>query len=180
MKCVLSLLLILLSAGVFTLHAEIFDEYLEAYWSFDDSTATDNSGNGYHGIFKNEVYPVEGVDGNAAIWMQGHGMNSESGGHVLLSMIDFNNLKEFTITLWVKEHHMSYWHGGAYIFFGDATNGFLGIMNHFPIPDQDTTLFLKYVVGGEDWYNHFRHPFDYNDSSILSGQVFRACLTGKV
>lgn len=65
---------------------------LAAYWSFDDSTARDQSGNGYHGTIKNSPKPVEGVHGKGtAFRFQGKGyyiMNYESdtqiGDHILL------------------------------------------------------------------------------------------------
>jgi hypothetical protein len=58
-----------------------FDEYLYAYWSFEDSTANDHSGNGYHGTIMNNVWPVIGVNGRGtALHLEGYGENTDQGG----------------------------------------------------------------------------------------------------
>jgi len=65
-----------------------------------------------------------------AIKLTGQGSVGSSGGHVIIPFIDFSSMDSFSISLWVKEHGMSYSHGEAYIWFGDHSNGWIGI-SHF-------------------------------------------------
>ena len=112
-------------------------EDLIAYWSFDDGTARDFSGNGYDGTIVFHPKFIPGIKGKA-IWLQGRGYyapnnninESNMGDHVLLPYIDFYSLKEFTITMWVKEEGMSSPGGEGYIWFGHVQNKWLGLLNH--------------------------------------------------
>jgi len=79
---------------------------LVAYWSFDDGTATDNSGNGNNGTLQGEEVPstVEGVYGNA---LQFNGNN----------YIEIENLSEGLKQFPSREHSYSCW-----IYLDDVIN----------------------------------------------------------
>lgn len=131
-SCVAYLLLLLLIP-----HLSSSEEDLIAYWSFDDETANDHSGNGYHGTIVFTPNFVQGISGKA-IYFQGRGYYSRNdnitrqnmGDHVLLPNIDFEALKEFTISLWVKEDDMSSEGGEGYFWFGHVQEQWLGLLNH--------------------------------------------------
>ncbi len=109
-------------------HAALTDG-LVAYWSFDDCTAKDNSGNGNDGTVQNNVSCVGGAS-SKALHLQGGGSLDSSGGHVSLPSINFASMPSYSVCLWVNEESMSYSHGESYISFGDHTGGMLTIA-HF-------------------------------------------------
>ena len=101
------------------------EDGLVAYYPFNGN-AIDESGNGYDGTPSNSYSYVSG-NNNFAIRLQGIGNTGSIGGHVLIPMLDFNGMSEFSISLWVNEEGMSYNHGEAYIWYGDHTSGHIGI-----------------------------------------------------
>lgn len=79
------------------------DSNLEAYWSFDDNSATDNTGHGYNGTFVNSFsLPSTGAKGNG---MKFNGTNN---------WIDVGNKNLIvpgnatTITAWVKKSNQGF------------------------------------------------------------------------
>ncbi|MBI3260257.1 MAG: hypothetical protein HYZ54_12425 [Ignavibacteriae bacterium] len=79
------------------------DSSIVAYWSFDDNTATDNSGNGFNGTFVNSFsLPSTGAKGNG---MKFNGINN---------WIDVGNKNLIesghttTITAWVKKSNQGF------------------------------------------------------------------------
>jgi hypothetical protein len=136
-------------------------ENLIAYWSFDDSTARDFSGNGYDGIMMRNPKPVAGVfNKGLAMRFEGFGENSFLGSHILLPMINFANYPEFSVSLWVNEEGFSSWYGDAYIFFGDWTYGWLGITNHFNHKYYDGTLETNFTAGSVMHDHQITVPFN--------------------
>lgn len=134
---------------------------LIAYWSFDDSTAKDFSGNGLSGIMVNNPTPVVGVfNKGTALHFEGYGENTDKGSHILLPPIDFAVYPEFSVSLWVNEEGFSTWHGDAYIFFGDWTYGWLGITNHFNHKYYDGKLETNFTVGSIMHDHQITVPFD--------------------
>jgi hypothetical protein len=101
---------------------------LIAYWSFDDGTATDNSGNGNNATLMNNPTVIKGVVGNA-LRFNGYEGNGSSGSHVILPYINFNNMNEFTISLWGRYEGTLSSDGEYFIFFGDDMASSLGIGN---------------------------------------------------
>ncbi len=127
---------------------------LLAYWSFDDSTAHDNSGNGYHGTIMHSPKPIIGVDGyHTAFHFVGKedytSGNIGAGDHILLPSIDLTKYPEFTITMWVREQAITTESGEAYIWFGYVNYGWVGIdhcwQHSSPQPPSNTCL--NYSVG---------------------------------
>lgn len=140
---------------------------LIAYWSFEDSTARDFSGNDYHGVFVNNPLPVIGIKNGTGMRFNGKGYYiivgddiKKIGDHILLPRIDFVKIGAFTISLWVFEESMSHYHGDAYILFGNWNTGWLGISHAAPLPD--TTNYINFTVGSREVSNCLRVPFDFN------------------
>lgn len=125
------------------------EEHLKAFWSFEDSTARDFSGNEYHGKMMNTPTPALGHNGiGTSMRFEGYGENTSQGDHILLPRIPFEDYQEFTISMWVKEESFTHRHGEAYIFFGDIQNGCLGIQHHIKHPDiGQYEKFLQVGVG---------------------------------
>gem|GEM_PF-2138847 len=124
------------------------------YYPFDGKS-NDVSGNGYQGTIQGSPTYTKGVT-NQAIHLQGAGFTSTDGDHVLLPVIPFPS--EFTISLWVNEESMSDPDGEAYIFFGDARDGWLGI-GHF-------NDYVAFAVGDKTENTSAKAisvPFNYND-----------------
>ncbi|MFC2129818.1 LamG-like jellyroll fold domain-containing protein [Bacteroidota bacterium] len=137
------------------------DSTLVAWWHFDDSTANDHSGNGYHGTLMNTPVPIPGVNNQGtAFEFQGNGVNTPNGDHIILPFIDFSNYSEFTIMLWVKFYSTTCESGEAYIWFGDHTTGWLGIINHVRQPENDGILYVQFSVGSDLNYEQQIKPLE--------------------
>lgn len=67
------------------------------YWSFDDNTASDNSGNGYDGTINGDVFAVLGV-GSTAMYFDGSSDYIEVAGSSELEQTE-----ALTVTAWVKK-----------------------------------------------------------------------------
>lgn len=94
-----------------------------AYWSFEDSTSNDFSGNGYHGKIMNKPTPEIGVRGiGTSLHFKGFGVNSNLCDHIILPQITFEKLDEFTISMWVKEESVTNRGGEFYISFNNYIN----------------------------------------------------------
>ncbi len=156
-------------------NAIIPKEHLIAYWNFDDGTAMDQSGNNYNGIIRNFPKKIPGVNRiNKAFHFTGQGYESivdEEGKDTLrgdfieLPYIDFKNLNEFTITLWVKEIGLSMPnHGEAYIWFGNQATGWIGIdhCRQHSVPEPSFNVIINYTSGSKlkDTITPISVPFD--------------------
>ena len=119
---------------------------LLAYWSFDDGTAKDQTGNGYDGTLMNQPVSVDGKKGKGMKFLGGHPLN-DKGTHIILPKIPFNNFSEFSISLWVNDEVSSNEMGESYIFVGDHSDGGLYIMNSYLYPFNDNKLYLQFSVG---------------------------------
>ena len=128
----------------------IVDSTLIGWWHFDDSTANDHSGKGHHGTLMNNPRLVPGVNGKGyAYEFQGYGINTDLGSHIVLPMLDFKKMGEFSILLWAKHTGVTHEAGEAYIWFGDHVNGWLGIINHCRQPQYDGILYMQFSVGSD-------------------------------
>ncbi len=160
--CIVALTALLLS--FFSLQSQLPDTLLVAYWSFNDSTAKDHSGNNYHGTFMGKPKPVEGVKG-AGMRFVGS-LSPDDGDYMLLPMINFSALGEFTISFWVNEEEMidEGWGGGeAYVNWGNHSTGWIGIMNHYmQVPFYDSKLYLQASVGANYTSSNYNLYYKYN------------------
>ena len=128
-KSILFFVLIFLSAS--------FNSYGKriAYWSFDDSTAKDNSGSGYHGTMVNNPVPVIGVHGKGTAmsfigkeyYVPVSGNKSIIGSYIDLPNVNLGMYNSYTISLWVLDSSMSSFGGESYIILGDQTTAWDGI-----------------------------------------------------
>ena len=122
------------------------------HYTFDESNAFDVSGNGNSGTLKNNPQFVNGKKGLAARLI-GTSDLLGTGSHILIPDIYFKSFNGFTIALWVNEESLQYSAGEAYINWGNASTGWVGISN-FMKPPENTTLVLNYSVGCEA-YNYY-------------------------
>jgi hypothetical protein len=118
------------------------DRGILLHYSFDNDDATktrDTSGHDRHGSLHNAYEYVDGVRGKA---LRVTGKNStfgSSGGHIILPALDLSLLKEFTLSLWVKDETIPNPHGESYIFFGNDTDGCVSIGDYYQT--------LRFTVG---------------------------------
>jgi hypothetical protein len=152
-KTILLCLVAFLACSYFASAA--YDNLL-AYWSFDDGTARDVTGNGYDGIMVNNPTVVPGVVGNA-MHFQGKGYYipinddvAKIGSHILLSPINLHGLKEFSITMWVYHEGFSHSAGEAYFWFGHHHYGFLGIITTPFLGTPDPNYYVQMAVAGKN------------------------------
>ncbi|MDA3843885.1 MAG: T9SS type A sorting domain-containing protein [Candidatus Kapabacteria bacterium] len=147
--------LVLFSMQFQTAEAQTQKEHLIAWWNFDDSTATDFSGNGYHGTMMNNPKPVEGIKGiGTALRFEGKndfipngGDPAKIGDHILIPTIDLKNIPGFTTCMWVKQDYLTAYYGEGYLWFGNHNVGWFGIMNHVDQSSSSTKLYINYAVG---------------------------------
>ncbi|MFW5702214.1 MAG: LamG-like jellyroll fold domain-containing protein, partial [Bacteroidota bacterium] len=163
MNKLIFLLLILISPA---LYSQEFQQNLIAWWNFDDSTAADMSGHNYHGLLVNTPVPVKGIQ-NTAMRFEGVGFEGDRGDYVKLPRIPFDQMQEFTITMWVCHEDVSYNGGIGYFFYGNHSIGWLGILNHIDPDKPSWQLNLQFATGSA--YNYLIYPlfyaFDYHTKS---------------
>lgn len=83
-----------------TVRAQDLDDQLEAYFSFDQCSATDDSGNGSSGLFNDSIACVCGVSGGQAL---------RFGGPVLPGSISFNNAAEINTVFTTSDFTVSFY-----------------------------------------------------------------------
>ncbi len=134
--------------------SQSLDKYILAYWSFDDSTARDFSGNGYHGTIRNNPFPVPGVNGKTAFFFNGKNDYiqlgediSQIGDFITIPPIDFPSLGEFTVSCWSKFNSMSAIGGDFLVDFGNHTYGWLGMGLHILQEPYIPDLYYTFSVG---------------------------------
>jgi len=104
-------------------------------WYPLDSNITDMSGNGYNGTEHGTSYTVDRFNRpNKAGLVSGNvGTNGSCKYFEIPNVI--NGLQQFTISIWIDEESMSYWHGNFYISFGEYF-GLGHIMNTQSMQDR--------------------------------------------
>ncbi len=152
---------------IFTFNLYSAGDSLIAYWSFDDGTAKDFSGNGYDGTIVNHPTVIDGISGKA-LHFQGRGYQinesqsvTEIGDHILLPPIDLTKFTGFTISMWVREQDMIDI-GEAYIFFGHYDRGWLGIQNHYIQYENIFDFYLQFTTDALVFNNMIRYKFNPN------------------
>lgn len=136
---------------MFSYYSKQISNDLILYYSFDDNTANDISGNANNGVLMNSPQFVSGKDGSA-VRLIGTPDLKGNGGHVLIPSINFNTLNEFTISIWIYEESLQYSAGEAYINWGNASTGWIGISN-FVKPPENKDLVVNFSVGSIAPYN---------------------------
>ncbi|MCX6154873.1 MAG: hypothetical protein NT007_12015 [Candidatus Kapabacteria bacterium] len=120
---------------------------LIAFWSFDDGTAKDQTGNGYDGTLMNSPTIITGHNGNKALKFNGINGNLNSGSYVSLPLLPFSSMKEFTINIWAYEIGYFYPGSGEFFFYvGEHFNGWLGI-GDLPDTYTDNAYYYVFSVG---------------------------------
>jgi len=163
-----------------TIVAKDIDKGLIAYWSFDDGTATDNSGNGHDGT-KNGGFFFDGMKGKAFLM---------DGTSDYISVPDDQALRlsgtDFTISSWVylNEHDPSYSSGIVVKRGAGSSNGYItGITG---MQQTDTGFGYMQISGGDNprlatkspialqGWNHLLYTFDVSEETMsvyLNGQL---------
>ncbi len=124
------------------------NENLIAYWSFDDKNAMDETQFENHGTLAGNYSFATGIS-SQALRVTGTGTNSDAGGHVILPKINFEDMEEFAISMWVYEESWTTSYGGFYLSFGDQVNGWLGIGYGSKRPSDDKN-YLQFAVGASN------------------------------
>lgn len=144
-------------------------EHLLAYYSFDDSTAKDHSGNGFHGTMVNNPKPDFGVFGTCMrfkgkdVFINSLSSKSLIGDHIQLPLIPLHKFDEFTMSCWVNLENLEYEGGTAYLFFGTVLHRWVGIYHagKYPTP----TKWVKFATGA---YDDISEPilYDFNPKDL--------------
>lgn len=122
---------------------------LIAYWSFDQCTASDDSGNGYDGQTYNSVQCVDGVWGKAM-------SIPTSDGYIGIEK-DFA-VEDFTLSFWVKLYGKPGTTGHAYnMFFQGASELEGAYKNEFNFAIRDTDNAIEFC-----WREECYHSPGYN------------------
>ncbi|HPI21467.1 MAG TPA: hypothetical protein PKY56_13975, partial [Candidatus Kapabacteria bacterium] len=132
-------------------------EYI-AYYSFNDSTAIDLSGNGFNGTLMNNPTPVKGVNGGTALYFHTRSKFGNGGDHILLPRIPFESFQQFSISMWVKEDSLSDQAGEAYFWLGNYDTGWFGIGN-FLETNLDPINNIQFAVGANSEINPIYSEF---------------------
>lgn len=132
-----------------------------------DERLVDLSGHKRHGTLRGNHELVDGMD-EKAIRFEGQGISGIRGGHAELPYLNFNELEQFSLALWVKQEALTWEHGEAFICYGfdqGATfNGSLCIGSFFdqihfrvgsgkvmiPQPEGDLKRWMHYAMTYRD------------------------------
>ncbi len=170
--------------GYDTVNVEVY-EYI-AYYSFDDGTARDYSGNGFNGTIVHNPTPVEGINGNTALYFQPRSEIGNEGDHILLPRIPFEDYDQFTVSMWVKEDTMTNLGGEGYIWFGDHWTGWFGITNMYKtrlVPPNYVQFAVGAAYGIEPeinsiYQNDYRHKW-MNYVMTYKDKMIKAYINGE-
>jgi len=121
------------------------------HYTFDNKDASNSAKNDLHGIIHNNLLFKEGSTGYSA-YFTGSEDDTDTSGWVELPIIDFENMKEFTISIWVNEYDLYRPDGTGYIVWGDGDGSWLGIWNHWGRPRISMAPGIQAGVG-VDWTN---------------------------
>lgn len=115
--------LVVFILGSHHLHAQVTSDLssgLIAYWSFDDGSASDSSGNGFHGVIMGNVESVAGVQGQA-FRFPGSSFISVEGDE-----LGATSSTERSISLWARPESLP----------GDG-GGLISKYRHFDVPQSN-------------------------------------------
>ena len=140
---------------------------LIAYWSFDDGTATDNSGNGYDGVINGTTFAINGKEGLGLHFYSEYTSSGSryNNSYVQLPYINFNEYEEFTISMWVMDELEKGEPGEYYIFFGDESTGWMGIgtLLHY---NSYSTLFAVGATSQNSYPYPVAMEYNYENSYV--------------
>ncbi len=119
---------------------------LVAYWDFNDKTGTDRSGNGNTANVKNNPDFIKGIHG-LCVELDADGINPQ---FIELPEISFDSLREFTLTMWVKDYGPGTNDNAGYFFYGDFYSGWMGIIRHNDYwITQSNIQYINFAVGAD-------------------------------
>ena len=144
---------------------------LIAYYPFNGN-ANDESGNGYNGTEHSTSYEADrfGKPNRAGLINGNIGTNGSCKYIAIPNII--NQLEQFTISIWVDEESMSYFHGNFYISFGDYF-GLGHIMNTQIMEDK------LYVAVRTQAIGILENSYPFNPSFLNGFQHYTLIFNGK-
>jgi len=131
---------------------------LVAYYPFNNN-ANDESGNGNNGNLNGVAFTSDRFQNeNKACIISGNTGTNGSNIHVGIPDI-IEGLTKFTISIWVKENNLSYYHGESYISFGADSAGATGwtSIGHL---DRYGVSSLRFIIMQNNLFNEIYTPFD--------------------
>jgi hypothetical protein len=107
---------------------QIPTDSLVAYYPFNGN-ANDESGNGNNGTMNGATLTTDRFGNpNKACLINGN--SGTNGSNIYTSIPDVvNGLTNVTVSVWVKEYNLSYWHGEAYLSYGSAYSTGIGFFS---------------------------------------------------
>lgn len=120
MRHAMVVLLVLVGSN---LHAQVgidLSDGLIAYWSFDDGSASDSSGNGFDGVIVGNIESVTGVEGQALRFPGGSFISVDGDG------LGVTSQSERSISLWARPESLP----------GDG-GGLISKYHHFVVPQSN-------------------------------------------
>ncbi|MCX6154875.1 MAG: hypothetical protein NT007_12025 [Candidatus Kapabacteria bacterium] len=163
-------IMIIFFLNIISIYSINYNDSLFFYWSFDDSTAKDFSGNGFHGTIVNNPIPVNGISGSCFYfngkgnYITPTGANTDIGDFISLPRIPLEKLNKFTISLWVDEIDFSAGGGEAYIFLGACYKHWAGIMHSGKYPDFTKNVKFATNAVKDEPQECIYIPFDNNNN----------------
>jgi N-acetylneuraminic acid mutarotase len=158
-------------SGLASININSITSGLLAWWPFDGN-AMDISGNARHATPQNSYSYTSGKINQAIRFV---GLNGNTGGHATIPYFDEIQNSDLSISLWVKEEELHYFHGEYYIQIGSG----LGIFNINPFGNES----IDSSIVRSSW-NHFTFTYDdstrtgyLNGNSVSSGSWTRPTST---
>jgi hypothetical protein len=158
-------------SGLASININSITSGLLAWWPFDGN-AMDISGNARHATPQNSYSYTSGKINQAIRFV---GLNGNTGGHATIPYFDEVQNSDLSISLWVKEEELHYFHGEFYIQIGSG----LGIFNINPFNNES----IDSSIVRSSW-NHFTFTYDdstrtgyLNGNSVSSGSWARPTST---
>jgi hypothetical protein len=134
---------------------------LIAYYPFNGTT-NDSSGNGNNGISFGATTTFDRFgNSNKACLITGNTGTDGSGIRVEIPDV-VKGLSSVSISIWVKEDTLSYWHGESYLSFGSGTANSLGWLNIWHVGNSTTVDSLSFELS--DSTRLYRVTFPFNAS----------------
>jgi len=138
------------------------EESLAAYYSFDDGTAKDNSGNGNDGTLRNGVSFTSGIlDKGKAAYFDG------ADDFVRVDELNINDKDDFSVSYWIKPEfdYNSGVNRGSILWLqgtGNSKNPTYFAVNHISNADANVTSFL---INSNDANNWAYAPVSFSEAN---------------
>ena len=133
---------------------------LIAYYSFDDGTGVDRSGQGVDGILLNNPSTVDGVSGTGIF------LNKFQNQYLNIPYSLFSGLNKFSVSFWIKDFNP------GCIFAAQQTNG-----TDYDVPTLWATQESKFVFSCLSHISSVSFSYNYVTEGIQTGDWHHLCVT---